>query len=248
MNFLRPTTVCDPRRYIARVLGPLPPHPCSHDVGRGRGHLQQKQQQKRQQKPKQKQQASTPPAAAAAAAAVGGAGAGAGGDRIAAVLGSITQPVLVMGIDSDVLYPLQQQEELHALLPNSQWGLIESDEGHDGFLLEVDQIAPAVASFFEEHVPVDADSEAAAGTGAGAGAGAAGDGMAAVANVADEASSSHGPRLFRKRPRQSSRSRNDAEGGGGSGGEEEGDHATVAAAISKTLSRMAGGIFSFEEK
>ena len=52
-----------------------------------------------------------------------------------------------MGIDSDVLYPLTQQEELHRLLKGSEFSVINSDHGHDGFLLEVDQISKATTDF-----------------------------------------------------------------------------------------------------
>lgn len=37
-----------------------------------------------------------------------------------AAMKSITQPVLVMGIESDILYPLYQQEELVRHIPNSR--------------------------------------------------------------------------------------------------------------------------------
>ena len=46
-----------------------------------------------------------------------------------------------MGIDSDVLYPLREQEELARYMPNAELKIIHSDAGHDGFLLEQDQVA-----------------------------------------------------------------------------------------------------------
>ena len=57
------------------------------------------------------------------------------------------QPTLIVGIDSDVLYPLSQQEELHRLLVGSEMSIINSMEGHDGFLLEVDQVSNATTDF-----------------------------------------------------------------------------------------------------
>ena len=45
------------------------------------------------------------------------------------VLTSIRCPVLVIGIQSDVLYPYPEQEELSALLGNSEFHLVYSDEG-----------------------------------------------------------------------------------------------------------------------
>lgn len=72
---------------------------------------------------------------------------GRGRGGTAAALGRITQPVMICGITSDVLYPLETQEELHALIPNSEFRHIESPEGHDGFLLEVEQVSRAVTDF-----------------------------------------------------------------------------------------------------
>lgn len=46
------------------------------------------------------------------------------------------------GIDSDRLYPLHLQEEIAAGVPHAVGGLrvVRSDYGHDGFLLERDQV------------------------------------------------------------------------------------------------------------
>jgi homoserine O-acetyltransferase len=66
-----------------------------------------------------------------------------GRDRggVAAALGAVTIPVTVAGVASDRLYPLELQEQLVAMLANSQpLVVISSDAGHDGFLLEVEQI------------------------------------------------------------------------------------------------------------
>jgi len=63
------------------------------------------------------------------------------------VLSQIEIPVCVLGIDSDVLYPLHEQEELANLMPNAQLKIIHSGAGHDGFLLEQDQVAAHIKSF-----------------------------------------------------------------------------------------------------
>merc|ERR1739848_828451 len=52
------------------------------------------------------------------------------------ILGSIKQPVQIVGVSGDALYPISEQQELHDLLPNSRLRIIDSHEGHDGFLLE----------------------------------------------------------------------------------------------------------------
>lgn len=70
-------------------------------------------------------------------------GRGRGGVR--AALRRVTAPALVAGVDSDRLYPPAQQAELAALIPGAD-GLrvVESPYGHDGFLIETEQVAALV--------------------------------------------------------------------------------------------------------
>jgi homoserine O-acetyltransferase len=56
------------------------------------------------------------------------------------VLSRISIPVLVLGIDSDVLYPIEEQKEIAELLPQGRFGGISSKHGHDAFLIEFDQV------------------------------------------------------------------------------------------------------------
>jgi homoserine O-acetyltransferase/O-succinyltransferase len=70
-----------------------------------------------------------------------------GRDRggVAAALAGIATPVIVAGLDSDRLYPLRLQQELATLLPGAdQVRVVRSPYGHDGFLLEADQVGPLV--------------------------------------------------------------------------------------------------------
>jgi homoserine O-acetyltransferase len=69
------------------------------------------------------------------------------GDSVEEVLRSIEIPTCVLGIDSDVLYPLFEQEEIAENIPNSELKIIHSDDGHDGFLLEQDQVARHIIKF-----------------------------------------------------------------------------------------------------
>lgn len=55
-------------------------------------------------------------------------------------LRQIAQPALVVGIDTDVLYPLAEQEELAAHLPNARLEVLASPHGHDAFLIEQDDL------------------------------------------------------------------------------------------------------------
>lgn len=70
-----------------------------------------------------------------------------GRDRggVEAALARVTAPTLVLGIDSDRLFPVEGQERIAAALPDGLDGgratVIESEFGHDGFLIET----PAVS-------------------------------------------------------------------------------------------------------
>eukprot|EP00563_Minutocellus_polymorphus_P004977 CAMPEP_0181027332 /NCGR_PEP_ID=MMETSP1070-20121207/4110_1 /TAXON_ID=265543 /ORGANISM="Minutocellus polymorphus, Strain NH13" /LENGTH=531 /DNA_ID=CAMNT_0023104571 /DNA_START=87 /DNA_END=1682 /DNA_ORIENTATION=+ len=66
-------------------------------------------------------------------------------------LSSVHIPALVLGIDSDVLYPLHEQDELASLLTNGELKVIKSDAGHDGFLLEQTQVADYISEFLSSH-------------------------------------------------------------------------------------------------
>lgn len=71
-------------------------------------------------------------------------GRGRGGIR--AALARIGAEVTLAGISSDRLYPLRLQEELADLIPRaSKVHVIESLDGHDGFLTEAEQVAAIIA-------------------------------------------------------------------------------------------------------
>lgn len=63
------------------------------------------------------------------------------------VLNNIKIPILVTSISSDVLYPVSEQLELARYLPNAQHHMIESPEGHDGFLLEGKKVGMLIRGF-----------------------------------------------------------------------------------------------------
>ena len=55
---------------------------------------------------------------------------------IAAVLKTIAQPTLIFGITSDILCPLPEQQFLAQQIPNAVLVTIDSNYGHDGFMVE----------------------------------------------------------------------------------------------------------------
>ncbi len=65
----------------------------------------------------------------------------------AEVLRGIEQPSLVVGIDSDVLYPLSEQEELAEHLPNATLEVLSAPHGHDTFLIELDALDELVSTW-----------------------------------------------------------------------------------------------------
>ena len=66
-----------------------------------------------------------------------------------AALKTIKAKTLVIGITSDVLYPISEQEYLQKIIPEAQLLSIYSDYGHDGFLLEYEKIESALQVFID---------------------------------------------------------------------------------------------------
>ncbi|RYY44535.1 MAG: homoserine O-acetyltransferase [Chitinophagaceae bacterium] len=63
---------------------------------------------------------------------------------IAALLGNISLPVLVIGISSDILCPAVEQQQLAEMMPNATLVEIDSAYGHDGFMVETQKISAAL--------------------------------------------------------------------------------------------------------
>lgn len=76
-------------------------------------------------------------------------GRGRGGDLIA-VLNSIQQPSFIIGITSDILCPLAEQRFMAQHIPNATLVEIDSAYGHDGFIIEVQQITGHLGKWLGE--------------------------------------------------------------------------------------------------
>lgn len=61
----------------------------------------------------------------------------------------IQAKTLVVGISSDILFPLTEQEFLAHAIPGAELEVISSVYGHDGFLIEFDQLKTAVRKFLK---------------------------------------------------------------------------------------------------
>jgi len=72
---------------------------------------------------------------------------GRGRGGVAQALGQVNTDLTVAGIASDRLYPLELQEELGRLLPGDRpVAVVQSDFGHDGFLIETEQIGTVIST------------------------------------------------------------------------------------------------------
>lgn len=66
------------------------------------------------------------------------------------VLSKIKIPVLIIGIDSDLLYPVNEQKELNYYIPGSSYAEVSSPHGHDAFLIEFDQLNKITKKFLRK--------------------------------------------------------------------------------------------------
>jgi len=65
-------------------------------------------------------------------------------------LRSITAHTKVIGISSDLLFPISEQELLAAEIPNATLHVMESNFGHDGFLVETKKLTEILLEFSEK--------------------------------------------------------------------------------------------------
>ena len=79
---------------------------------------------------------------------------GRGRGGVPRAMSRITAPALTLGISSDILYPAYQQQTIHALVSNgdarNRYAEIESDEGHDGFLIATLQVGSEIGQFLAQ--------------------------------------------------------------------------------------------------
>lgn len=78
-----------------------------------------------------------------------------GRDRggVEAALAQITGRALVVAVDSDRLFPVEQSERIAAGIPGAGEAVVlHSDHGHDGFLVESDELGRHVSDFLGQRV------------------------------------------------------------------------------------------------
>ena len=77
---------------------------------------------------------------------------GRGRDSVIAALRRIKARTLSIGIKSDLLFPVEEQEYLAAHIEDAKFRLIDSYYGHDGFLLEFEQIEKHITEFIKKEI------------------------------------------------------------------------------------------------
>ncbi|KAG5944832.1 hypothetical protein E4U53_006812 [Claviceps sorghi] len=74
-------------------------------------------------------------------------------NTIGEALALIEQPTLVLGIESDGLFTFAEQEEIARHVKNARLERIDSQEGHDAFLLQFEQVNHSILSFLKQVLP-----------------------------------------------------------------------------------------------
>lgn len=72
----------------------------------------------------------------------------------AAALARVTARTTVVGIDSDRLYPVEQQRHVAEHVPDARLVVVPSRYGHDGFLVETAAVAQVLRETLEDSRPV----------------------------------------------------------------------------------------------
>jgi homoserine O-acetyltransferase len=68
-------------------------------------------------------------------------------ESVANALKKITANTLVVGIESDILFPIEEQEYLAENITNAKFSSIHSIYGHDGFLIEYEKLEKIIRIF-----------------------------------------------------------------------------------------------------
>ncbi|MCF8278498.1 MAG: homoserine O-acetyltransferase [Flavobacteriales bacterium] len=72
---------------------------------------------------------------------------GRGRNSLEDALNQISSKTLVIGVDTDILCPVSEQEFITKHIPNARLEIISSPFGHDGFLVETEKVHSLLANF-----------------------------------------------------------------------------------------------------
>ncbi|KAG8795999.1 homoserine O- acetyltransferase [Serendipita sp. 399] len=76
-----------------------------------------------------------------------------GSEALAKVLVTLPRGALVIGVETDGLFTPSEQRELAEHIPEAELVMIQSKDGHDGFLLEFQEINRHVLGFLQRVLP-----------------------------------------------------------------------------------------------
>lgn len=71
-----------------------------------------------------------------------------------AILNRIKHRTLVIGTSTDVLYPVSEARTMAASMPNAEFAVLDSPNGHDAFLIETEKLERLVTTFLTDSRPV----------------------------------------------------------------------------------------------
>ncbi len=77
---------------------------------------------------------------------------GRGRNGVEKALSLIKAKTLVIGLKSDLLFPIEEQQYLFRHIPKSAFAELDSFYGHDGFLIETELLTNVITSFFKTDV------------------------------------------------------------------------------------------------
>ncbi len=76
---------------------------------------------------------------------------GRGRESVENALSKIKAKTLVIGVSSDLLFPPEEQKYLAEHIPNAHYQEIDSLYGHDGFLIEAEQLTNKISNFLKNN-------------------------------------------------------------------------------------------------
>lgn len=79
---------------------------------------------------------------------------GRGRESAEKALAGIKAQALVIGIDSDLLFPVSEQRFLAKAMPHAKTEIMSSIYGHDGFLVEFEQLNSILKNYYREKITV----------------------------------------------------------------------------------------------
>ncbi|WP_395373734.1 homoserine O-acetyltransferase [Marinicella sp. W31] len=77
---------------------------------------------------------------------------------VSAALAEIRAQTLIVGISSDHLFSVADSKHLAEAIPNARLEVIDSEYGHDGFLLETQQLSTVIQTLYEPRLHIESSS------------------------------------------------------------------------------------------